>query len=124
MNKITDQMTYIVIAGGTLMERRTDELDRKSVIKDIADGQYEDLEQVFEFNPAEHTSREVTEDICREAAQSILDNASGDRLGDWAQNFVEQTLGLGAVREYELECREAAAYRREVATIGAAGWGL
>lgn len=98
MTKITDQMTYIVIAGGIVMERRTDELDRKSVLKDIADAQYDDLEQVLEVNPVEGTCRDVTEDICTDAVAIWADE--GEPLKDWQYEFAELHIGTAAANEF------------------------
>ena len=69
---IKDHMAYIVLvahrSGEYLPEQNVSSLDRATVVKDIADGQYEDLIQVIELNPVEGTCRDVTEDIAWEVS--------------------------------------------------------
>lgn len=98
MPAIKDQMIYLVIGtdkdGAYLPEQRISDLDRATVIKDIADGQYEDLIQVIECNPVEGICRDVTEDIAWEV--SAIWSANGEQLSDWQQDFIEQIIGLDA----------------------------
>lgn len=68
---LTTQTNYIVISAidsrSYMHERYTDDLGRRQVIRDIADGQYEALTQVIEFNVANNSCRDVTVEILREA---------------------------------------------------------
>lgn len=95
---IKDHMAYIVLvahqSGEYLPEQSVSSLDRATVIKDIADGQYEGLTQVLEINPAEGICRDVTEDMAWEV--SALWSRDGEPLSDWQQDFIEQTIGLDA----------------------------
>jgi hypothetical protein len=43
---------------------------------------------VHEYNPVERTSRDVTEEIMQEAADSILENRRCIDLNDWQRDFV------------------------------------
>ena len=102
MPAIKDQMICLLVAadkgGAYLPERKLSDLDRATVIKDIAGGQYEDLIQVIELNPVEGTCRDVTEDIAWEV--SAIWSANGEPLSDWQQDFIEQTIGLEAARSF------------------------
>lgn len=99
---IKDHMAYIVVCdgsdGGYLPERKVSDLDRATVVKDIADGQYEGLTQVIEINPVEGTCRDVTEDIAWEV--SALWSRDGEPLSDWQRDFIEQTIGIAAARAF------------------------
>lgn len=68
---LTTQTNYIVISAidsrSYMHERYTDDLGRRQVIRDIADGQYEAVTQVIEFNVAANSCRDVTDEIIREA---------------------------------------------------------
>lgn len=99
---IKDHMAYIVLvahrSGEYLPEQNVSALDRATVVKDIADGQYEGLTQVIEINPVEGTCRDVTEDIAFEV--SALWSRDGEPLSDWQRDFIEQTIGLAAARAF------------------------
>ena len=99
---IKDHMAYIVLvahrSGEYLPEQNVSSLDRATVVKDVADGQYEDLIQVIELNPVEGTCRDVTEDIAWEV--SALWSRDGEPLSDWQRDFIEQTIGLEAARSF------------------------
>jgi len=99
---IKDHMAYIVLvahrSGEYLPEQNVSSLDRATVVKDIADGQYEDLIQVIELNPVENICRDVTEDIAWEV--SALWSRDGEPLSDWQRDFLEQTIGLEAARSF------------------------
>ena len=87
-----DRTLYIVFvdhrSGIYLPERNLCDLDRKTTVQDIATGQIEDVIAVHEYNPAERTSRDVTDDIMSEAAESILENHRCIDLNDWQRDFV------------------------------------
>ena len=82
---IKDHMAYIVLvahqSGEYLPEQSVSSLDRATVVKDIADGQYEDLIQVIELNPVEGTCRDVTEDIAWEVSAIWSGIARGAATG-------------------------------------------
>lgn len=94
--KIADQMTYLVVcadkSGGYIPEKKLSDLDRKTLIKDIADGQHTEVIQVLEINPAEHICNDVSDDIFRAVVD--LWAVEGEPLRDWQRDFVEQTVGI------------------------------
>jgi hypothetical protein len=79
---IKDRMIYVVVSarkdGALLPERNVCDLDRITTIKDIADGQFGEVDQVLECNPVEGTCRDVTDDILTAAGlndEAPLSNA-------------------------------------------------
>lgn len=118
---IKDHMAYIVVCdsgdGAYLPERKVSDLDRATVVKDIADGQYEDLRQVIEFNPVEHICNDVTSEIMGEAAFEIIKDTHYDDLNDWQRAFVAD-YAQGALAAHRAECRAEDAHRRSL--MGAA----
>lgn len=80
---------YVVVCdhsgGGFLHERNVTDLDRATVIKDIADAQYDDILQILECDPAANTCRDVTREIAREACDR-LDNLNDDSP-DWQKDI-------------------------------------
>jgi hypothetical protein len=66
-----DRMLYIVVCahrlGDYLPERNLCDLDLKTTLKDICEGQFKDIKHVYEVNVVEGTSRDVTEDVLRAA---------------------------------------------------------
>ena len=121
MPAIKDQMIYLMIGtdkdGAYLPERKLSDLDRATVIKDIADGQYEGLAQVIAFNPVEHTCDDVTSEIMGEAAFEIIKDTHYDDLNDWQRAFVAD-YAQGALAAHRNECRAEDAHRRSL--MGAA----
>lgn len=83
---LTTQTNYIVISAidsrSYMHERYTDDLGRRQVIRDIADGQYEALTQVIEFNVAAESCRDVTKEILREAGVDA-EPVSHPQYGAW-----------------------------------------
>ncbi|MGB6080273.1 MAG: hypothetical protein WBF99_12515 [Xanthobacteraceae bacterium] len=126
MASIKDRMIYVVIVahsgGDFLPEQNVSELGRKTVVSNIASDQYSDVVQVLECNPAEHLCNDVTAEVMREAAFSILESKNYDDLNDWQREFVDDHAP-GALIAHRDECRAEAAYRRELMP-GRAGWGL
>lgn len=102
MTAIQDQMAYIVIcshkSGSYVPERNVSDMDRKTTIEDIAAGQFGGMLQVIEFNPDEHTSRDVTEDIARDVMTVWA--SEGDTLSDWKFEFVELHVGFRAANSF------------------------
>lgn len=102
MQTIADRMIYLVIVGHSggdyLPEQNVADLDRGSVVSLIASGEYEDLKQVLECNPAEGICRDVTEDICNEVCDRFADN--GEPLTSWQYEFVEFTRGTAAANSF------------------------
>lgn len=102
MPAITDRMIYLVTVahkgGNYLPERDVSDLDRATTVKDIATGQIEDLVQVIEVNVAEHTSRDVTEDIARDVMNVWANEA--EPLADWQYQFVQQHVSVQAALSF------------------------
>ncbi len=99
---INDRMAYLVICHSNgaqyVAERDTSDFDRATTIKHIAEGQIENLVQVIELNPAEHTSRDVTEDIAREVM--TIWAHQGEPLTFNQYSFVEFHVGTRAARSF------------------------
>ncbi|HEY2137905.1 MAG TPA: hypothetical protein VGH49_18615 [Xanthobacteraceae bacterium] len=83
-------------------ERRLgDACSRAETVRDILTGQVEDVERVIEFNPAEGTSRDVSEDIAHEIARLAGDRLAGGPVAGEPvrrrdlRDFLEQQLGVG-----------------------------
>lgn len=67
-----DRMIYFVQVdfgklGPAWVERSPADMDRKTTIADIASGQFSEIVQILECNPAEHICSDVTEELLREA---------------------------------------------------------
>lgn len=93
---------YIVICGHKtcpyMPERNVSEMDRASVVKDIADAQFDELIQVIEFNTTAGTSRDVTAEIALEVSAAWADD--GEPLRSWQIDFVEHHLGMSVAAEF------------------------
>ena len=105
---IQDRMQYLVIVracdGSEYMaERSLSDMDRATTVLDISEGQFEYLtiQQVIEFNPAEHTSRDVTEDIMKEVIAIWAD--SGEPIEFDQYEFVELHAGTRVARSFICE---------------------
>jgi len=89
---IKDHMAYIVLvahqSGEYLPEQSVSSLDRATVIKDIADGQYEGLTQVIEINPVEGTCRDVTEERRTQALLEARERRLDAIIGSLAEGVV------------------------------------
>ena len=99
---ITDQMIYVVVAAHSgsayLPEQNVSELDRASVVADIASGQFEGLVQVLECNPVEHVCSDVTEDIAREVMTAWANE--GEPLAPWQHEFIERHVSVQAAASF------------------------
>lgn len=100
---IKDRMVYLVICGHKsgpyIPERNIADMDRKSIVADIASGKIDDVLQVIEFNPIEGTSRDVTEDIAHDVMTVWADE--GEPLLNWQFEFVEQFIGFRAANSFQ-----------------------
>jgi hypothetical protein len=74
--------------------RETDEekADRRTIIREIMEGQYNNPVRVVAFNTTEGWSRDVTEDVARE----IKDHAdrTGENLSQGVRAFIDYQLDL------------------------------
>jgi len=70
-NHLDQQFCIILDTEGVCRERSAGTLNRASVIEDIATGEIEDAAFVIEFNPTESNSRDISEDVAREALKAL-----------------------------------------------------
>ena len=102
MPAVTDHMIYLVFesskTGPELIGRKVADLDRKTTVRDIADGQFKDICQVLECNPAEGICHDVTEDIASDVCDAWA--VSGDALSDWQIEFVQEHRGIVAANSF------------------------
>jgi hypothetical protein len=98
----TDRTLYLVIvghkSGDYTPEQDVSDMNRETVIRDIAGGQYDDLRQVIAFNPFERICDDVTDDICDEVCEVWA--RRGDPLSRWQYDFVEMTRGIVGARAF------------------------
>ena len=81
-----------------------DRLTERMIASDILAGQYEDVDRVFRFDPEEHTSSDITEDMANAVAQLSY---AEDRHPTWElRNWIEHHIGCQ--RAAEILPREAA----------------
>jgi hypothetical protein len=78
-----------------------DSCSRATLLKDIIDGNLTRVMKVFAFNPVEGWSKDVTEDIAIEVANSL---DASDEIPDPVIDFIEANAGL----EYAKGLRAAA----------------
>lgn len=80
-----DRTFYSVVCHlkGEAYARETDlvDMDFSQIVKDIADGQIEEILAVFAFNPAEGWANDVTEDVLAAAFPEDDDTGSGGPSG-------------------------------------------
>ena len=98
-----DQMLYLIFeadrAGNIwIAERQISDMDRKTTLEDVASLQFENLVSVIEFNPVEHTSRDVTEDFAKEV-QNIW-ALKEEPLTDLQREFIEYHLGVSVANQF------------------------
>ena len=101
MSSIKDRMVYVVIVAhesGDFLPEKPVYVDRKTVVRDIANGQHKELTQVLGCNPVEGICRDCTEDLAWEV--SALWSEYGEPLDDWQRDFIEQTIGLEAANAF------------------------
>ena len=100
---LKDRMAYLVIVncprGGYSPEQNVAEMDRATVLRDIAAGQYEDISQVLELNPVEKICNDVTADICREIMEKWA--GEGEPLLAWQVDFIESHFGFSAANTFK-----------------------
>ena len=93
---------YIVferhISGDYTADQRTSEMDRATVVKEIAQGQYEDIVRVLEIDPANGTCRDATKDIAIDVCEIWSDR--GGELFDWERDFLEEWVSFEAARAF------------------------
>lgn len=78
-----------------------DRTSEASVTEDIASGQIEHVEAVYQFNPVEGTCRDISEDVARTVLGIHLDDDG--EVGAGVIEFLEDHLGCRTVAEAQRE---------------------
>jgi len=81
------------ILGRSYREADEDRTDKKSVIRDLVNGQYNNPVRIVCFNTSEGTSRDVSEEIAREIKD--WSGRKGEDLSRGLQDFIEYQIDLG-----------------------------
>jgi hypothetical protein len=81
------------ILGRSYREADEDRTDKKSVIRDLVNGQYNNPVRIVCFNTSEGTSRDVSEEIAREIKD--WSDRKGEDLSRGLQDFIEYQIDLG-----------------------------
>lgn len=100
---------YLIIDNdGVLRERSAGDMTKAETIKDILNGQFDNVAFIYCICAAEGTCRDVTEDMARE----ILDKH--ELLSASARDFIEQVLGCATLAQIEREdAQQAAGWTRQ-----------
>jgi hypothetical protein len=88
-----DRDTYLVLedfgrSGCAWRETDEETADRRTLIEDLLDGQYQDPVRIIAFNTAEGWSRDVTKDIADELRRQLVEY---DDVPDSLREFLEAT---------------------------------
>lgn len=81
--------------GTAWVERDPNDMDRETTIRDLMSMQIDKPLRVLEVDPAEGTSRDVSEDIARE----IADRTQRDPLHQPLIDFIHDHAGAALARE-------------------------
>lgn len=77
-------------------ERRLeDACSRAETVKDIRNGEFATVVAVYSFNPVEHTSDDITEEIAVEIASGL---DAGEPISPELRDFIEAHAGLEYAR--------------------------
>jgi hypothetical protein len=85
--------------GRLIFAERTaaDAASLSETVKDINEGQVDDVVAVLASNPAEGWSKDASEDVARECAKALCDNGRGHDVRTDLRDFIESHCGLGTV---------------------------
>jgi hypothetical protein len=92
---------YIVFCGSKepyIRERNSDELDRASTIRQLAEGQFDVPSKIVEYDLESGKCRDVTTELAAEVAGQWAED--GEPLSDWRREFVELSLGVAVANEF------------------------
>lgn len=97
-----DRSFYVIVCRGRdgepyAAEQCLSDMTAERLVINIASGQIENVRQVFEFNPAEGWSRDVSEDIARDVLRHCF--AEDDEITAVCFDFVEDQLGCRVVAD-------------------------
>jgi hypothetical protein len=98
-----DAAFYVVFChdqnvGAYAPERQQCDMGYETTVRDIAAGEFEGVSTVIEFNAAENTSRDVTEDIALVVADRWAER--GEALTDGQREFIECHLGVSYANSF------------------------
>ena len=98
----TDHDIYIVLEdfgrhGQAWRETNDAECDRRTLIEDMLDGQYEDVVRIVAFNTAQGWSLDVTESIANELRETCSERGEmpesiKDFIGEHATRVIDRQL--------------------------------
>jgi hypothetical protein len=98
-----DHTLYLVICahrnGPYVVEREVCDMDRATTLQHIKEGQFGSLARVIEFNTAEFSSRDVTEDMARDAMLAWALN--DEPLTEWQYEFVDMHVSTQAANSFQ-----------------------
>ncbi len=93
-----DVTTYLLVGqlGPAFREIGLVEGDRETIVRNLISGQYPNALRVVVLNPAEGSSRDVSDDIAFE----VLDRAfeADETLTDGTKRFIDRHINLGEKR--------------------------
>jgi hypothetical protein len=84
--------------GAYAPERNQSDMDYDTTVRQIAAGEFYGVSTIIEFNPAENTSRDVTEDIALVVADRW--SVTGEELTDTQIEFIECHLGVSTANSF------------------------
>jgi hypothetical protein len=97
---------YFIIQGHKISpyvaERDVSDMDRATTIRQIAEGQFENLRSVLELDLEKNTARDVT----REMAGEVMDrwaSEGNEPLSHWRRDFLEMHVGMRAANSFARE---------------------
>jgi hypothetical protein len=98
-----DAAFYVVFVhdqklGAYAPERQQCDMGYAKTVDQIAAGEFEGVSTVIEFNAAENTSRDVTEDIALVVAHRWADEA----LEPWQVEFIQVHLGVSYANSFRV----------------------
>lgn len=93
---------YLIIerhrSGDYTGDQRVSEMDRETVVKEITQGQYENVVRVVEVDLAHGKCRDATKEIAIDVCEIWSDR--GGELLDWERDFIEEWVGFEAARAF------------------------
>ena len=80
-------------------EMNADRMTRANVLQDIVSGEYDDVDRVIEFNPAEFYCEDITEDLARDIAVQL--HADGQPIPDHLRDWMHTYYGIEASNQID-----------------------
>ena len=102
---MTDRMTYLVQErDGTWRERDEKDTTWEATITDLFNGQFDQPHRVVEFNTAEGTSRDVSEDFARAIDRNA--HFHGKQLSHGVRTFIHENAPDLMVADFNMQAAE------------------